>query len=146
MVYILGTTRREYTLEGITLPKREYTEREIELGKTRVLRLTEDIYGKLSANKTFKELVASGEIQVRDSAPIEDETPAEVRAKYNNLRSDFDKAVADAKKATEDQLLAQAAKIDELSKQLEQFKADALKEIGDRDKKIEELEALLEKE
>lgn len=145
MVYILGTTRREYTIEGITLPKREYTDREIELGKTRVLRLSEDIYGKLAANKTFKELVAAGDIQVRDSAPVDAETPAEVKAKYNSLRTDFDKAVADAKKEVEDQLLAQAAKIDELNKQLETFKEEALKEIGDRDAKIAELEALLEK-
>lgn len=81
MVYLLGTTSREYTIDGITIPKKQYNERELELGKRTVLEIDEVVYAKLSANKIFQMLTQQGDIQVKDKAPVGQETPAELRQK-----------------------------------------------------------------
>jgi len=161
MVYLLGTTNREYVIDGVCLPKKSYNEREVELGKKTVIEIDDVMYSKLASNKIFQALTKSGDILVRDKAPEGQETMPELRQKLIRNRDESAKKIADLEDVIrqlqegnpDTKVQEELHKANEdLTKELGLIKAEmdnlrkeALKEIADRDTKIKELEALLDK-
>lgn len=132
MVFLLGTTNKEYLLEGVLLPKKAYSDREVELGKKAVVKIDDLMYARLGANKIFQGLVKDGTILVRDKEPEGMESPAELRDKVRSVK---DEAAATITKLT--------AEIQSLKDELATIKKEALTEIDERDARIKELEELL---
>lgn len=133
MVYLLGTKNREYVIDGIVIPKKSYSEREIELGRKAVVGIDDIVYAKLSANSIFQSLVKNGDVLVRDREPEGQETMSELRNKFNSTREESAQKIAEL-----------TAENDKLRKENDELKAEALAEIKKRDDQIKELKQLLE--
>lgn len=141
MVYLMGTKNREYVIEGLLIPKKEYNEREVELGKKTVVEIDDIVYAKLSTNAIFKQLVSLGDILVRDKMPEGHETMPELRQK---LLKQQDSSAAEISRLMEElKALKEGGGQAELEEKvtmaeleatqakamLENFKTEALKEI-----------------
>lgn len=71
MVFIVGHTRKEYFVEGILLPKKEYNEIELAHGRKTVVPLDDAEWEKIKGIDFVKELLASGSISALDSIPVD---------------------------------------------------------------------------
>lgn len=139
MVYLVGCRNREYIIEGVEIPKKEYNEREIELGKRTVVPIDDVAYARVSANKIFQSLVKNGDIIVRDRPPEGSETMAELRHKLVAQQDDSASRIS----ALMEELDAARKNSGVPQTEVDALKAEAIAEINKRDARIAQLEAML---
>jgi len=146
--YITGNTNREMTIGGVVLPKRNYSQVEVQQqGKRSVLEVDEALYGELYKSNMFKEMVRTGQITIHDEEPYALLSTHERYQLERRKSVDFAKQLEAANtRAAEFERLYNTLKdkgdvvakvqYDELVSELEQLR----KTLDDREAKIKELE------
>jgi hypothetical protein len=123
--YIYGTRNVEYTISGIRIPKKEYSDKEIARGKKEYTAISTAQLEFLSKDKLFSKLLGSGDVKVTREEPDAVRRLLEIEKKAVNSGA-FSPVNAKIK-----------GELDETRKELKR----AAKEILERDKEIEALRA-----
>jgi hypothetical protein len=128
MKYIASRSEYEYNVGGFIIPKRQYSEYEMSLGKRAVLAVSDDEYERLTAESFFAARVGSGEFTVTDTAPIEGLSWNEKAEFYQDAAFEREKELA----ALKESAAVKDKKLAALQKKLAETQAL----LAERDKKI----------
>ena len=111
--YIIGYTAIEYDINGILIPKRNYTEFDKQHGKKAYTEVTEEQLATLQNNSVFNTLIANKMVRVLDHIP-------------GFALSGEDRANRKLEEANR-KLEESNSKIEESTKEIEKLKAELLK-------------------
>jgi hypothetical protein len=94
MKYITSASDQEYSIEGLLIPKRRYSQFELNNGKSSTLAVSDAEYEKLAGNGYFQRGVKRGLFTVSDAAPLDKLSDGEKAKVYEDKLAKKDAEIA----------------------------------------------------
>lgn len=157
--YITGNTNREMTIGGLLVPKRNYSQVELNAGKKSILQVDEARYTELMGNAVFKDMVTTQQVTIHDEEPIsllsfQERYSAERRKTLDfqkqleaadNRAKEFERLYNELKAKADGGNGELAAQNASLRAELDALKQDAADALAKKEGEINDLKAALKK-